>query len=265
MSASRVASAILAILASILVVAPVGLWSAMALWFRLPAPDAVRGAAACLAAVAAIATMIALFTRVRWRALGAFALAFVGLLAWWSTILPPAGGDWAPDVARQTTGTVDGDVLTLSDVRDFDWRSDSDFTERWGARSYDLGKLSGLDLFLSYWAGPQMAHLIMSFDFDDGQVLAWSMEVRREKTGVYSPVADAFRSHTLVSLATTERDRSASGRTSAAKTSASTDCALRPQRFVRFFWATWTKPTRSSASPGGTIPSPPTARPPSRG
>ncbi len=206
MRVSRVVSSIVAILLAILVVAPVGLWSAMALWFRLPAPDAVRAIAAGLAALAAIATMVALFTRVRWRALGLFAAAFAGLLVWWSTITPPLGGDWAPDVARQTTGTINGDILTLSDVRDFDWRTDSDFTERWETRSYDLSKLKGLDLILSYWAGPQMAHLIMSFDFGDGQVLAWSLEVRREKDGVYSPVADAFRSHTLVSLATTERD-----------------------------------------------------------
>src|SRR5947209_4314449 len=55
-------------------------------------------------------------------------------------------------------------------------------------------KLASLDLFLSYWAGPEMAHLIMSFGFDDGQELAWTIEVRREKNGQYSPVADAFKS-----------------------------------------------------------------------
>ena len=206
MRVSRVVSTIVWIFVSILVVAPVGLWSALALWFRLPAPDAVRAVAAGFAALAALATMFALFSRFRWRALGAFALAFAGLLVWWSTILPPLDGDWAPDVARQTTGTVNGDILTLSDVRDFDWRSDGDFTERWETRSYDLSKLDSLDLILSYWAGPKMAHLIMSFGFKDGQVLAWSIEVRREKGGVYSPVADAFKSHTIVSLATTERD-----------------------------------------------------------
>ena len=206
MRVSRVVSTIAWVFVSILVVAPVGLWSALALWFRLPAPDAVRGGAAGVAAIVAVATMFALFSRVRWRALGAFAVAFAGVLVWWSTILPPRDGDWTPDVARQTTGTIDGDILTLSDVRDFDWRSDHDFTERWETRSYDLSKLDSLDLILSYWAGPQMAHLIMSFGFSDGQTLAWSLEVRREKGGVYSPVADAFKSHTLVSLATTERD-----------------------------------------------------------
>ena len=180
MSASRAVSGIAGILTAILIVAPVGLWSAMALWFRLPAPDAVRAVAAGVAAIAALATMIALFSRFRWRALAGLALAFAGVLVWWSTITPPLDGDWAPDVARQTTGTVKGDILTLSDVRDFDWLSDDDFAERWEPRSYDLSKLDSLDLILSYWAGPKIAHLIMSFGFSDGQVLAWSIEVRRE-------------------------------------------------------------------------------------
>ncbi len=206
MRARAVASAIFWVCASVLIVAPLSAWSAAALWFRLPAPEWARAAACCLAALGALATIVALFTRARWRALLLFALAFAGVILWWGAIRPPADGDWAPDVARQTTGTLNGDILTLSDVRDFDWRSDADFTERWGERSYDLSKLKTLDLFLSYWAGPQMAHLIMSFGFDDGRQLAWSIEVRRERNGVYSPVADAFKSNTVVYLATTERD-----------------------------------------------------------
>ncbi len=206
MRVGRVVSVIVGIVVAILIIAPLGLWSAFALWFRLPAPAAVRAVAAGVAGFTALVTMIALFSRFRWRALGLFALAFAGVVLWWSTILPPLDGDRAPDVARQTAGTVKGDILTLSDVRDFDWRSDDDFTQKWETRSYDLSKLNSLDLILAYWAGPQMAHLIMSFGFDDGQFLSWSIEVRREKSGEFSPLADAFKSHTIVSLATTERD-----------------------------------------------------------
>jgi hypothetical protein len=198
----------LRIIAAIVVVVPLTAWSALALWFRVPAPEALRGAAAVLFAVLGLATIVALFMR-RSRsliALAVFAVAFGGLLAWWSTITPPLDGDWAPDVARQTTGSIEGDTLTLSDVRDFDWRTDSDFTEKWSKRSYDLSKLKTLDLFLAYWAGPEMAHVIMSFGFEGGDYLAWSVEVRREKSGEFSPIADAFKSHTLVYLATTERD-----------------------------------------------------------
>jgi hypothetical protein len=202
----RAAGVLLRILISALVIAPVSAWSALALWFRLPAPEAFRAAAAILFAILGLATIAALFMRRSLTGVVVFALAFGGLLFWWGTITPPLDGDWAPDVARQTTGTVAGDILTLSDVRDFDWRTDKDFTERWGKRSYDLSKLKTLDLFLAYWAGPEMAHVIMSFGFEDGEHLAWSVEVRRERTSEFSPIADAFKSHTLIYLATTERD-----------------------------------------------------------
>ncbi len=202
----RVADVLLRIIAAALVIAPITAWSALALWFRLPAPEPLRAAAAVVFALLGLATILALLVRRSRIALAVFTLAFAGLLAWWSTIKPPLDGDWAPDVARQTTGSIAGDILTLSDVRDFDWRSDHDFTEKWSKRSYDLSKLKTLDLFLAYWAGPEMAHVIMSFGFDDGEHIAWSVEVRREKTSEFSPIADAFKSHTLVYLATTERD-----------------------------------------------------------
>ena len=202
----RIASATLWGCISVLLIAPLAAWAAMALWFRLPAPEWAKVAAAGAFALIAIATVAAVFARRRWAALLVFGLAFGGVVIWWNTVQPPADGDWAPDVARQTTGTLNGDILTLSDVRDFDWRTDDDFTERWSPRSYDLSKLKTLDLFLIYWAGPEMAHLIMSFGFDGGEKLAWSIEIRREKNGEYSPVADAFKTDALVYLATTERD-----------------------------------------------------------
>jgi Domain of unknown function (DUF4105) len=200
--AVRIFSAI--ILAVVVAVATV--WTALALWYRLPGPELGRGFAAILFALFGIATVIALFGRLRFRALLLFALAFGAVLIWWSTIMPPADADWAPDVARQVTGTLDGDLLTLTDVRDFEWRSNTDFTERWETRSYELAKLRTLDLFMSYWAGPKMAHVIMSFGFDGGDYLAWSVEVRRRKGGAFSPVADLFKSNPLVIIAADERD-----------------------------------------------------------
>jgi hypothetical protein len=202
----RVAGALFRVLVSALVIVPLSAWGALALWFRFPAPEVLGAAAAVVFAALGLATIAALFMRRGLIGLTVFAIAFGGLLVWWSTIKPPLDGDWAPDVARQTTGSVDGDILTLSDVRDFDWRTDKDFTERWSRRAYDLSKLKTLDLFLAYWAGPEMAHVIMSFGFEDGDHIAWSVEVRRERNGEFSPIADAFKSHTLVYLATTERD-----------------------------------------------------------
>jgi len=203
---TRIVSTTLWACISVLLIAPLAAWSVMALWFRLPVADSAKVAIAGAFALIAIVTTVALFTRHSWPSLLVFALAFAAVAIWWSTIQPKADGDWASDVSRQTTGTLNGDILTISDVRDFDWRTEDDFTERWSPRSYDLFKLKTLDLFLIYWAGPEMAHLIMNFGFDGGDNLAWSIEIRREKNGQYSPVADAFKTDALVSLATTERD-----------------------------------------------------------
>jgi Domain of unknown function (DUF4105) len=181
-------------------------WSSLALWFRLPGPAWLKMGAAGAAALAGIAAVILLPTWRLRRAIAAYAVLALAILGWWSTIQPPATGDFAPDVARQATGVIAGDRLTLRDVRNFDWRSEADVTERWEERSYDLGGLRNLDLFLSEWDASGIAHMIMSFGFADGRWLAWSVEVRRLRGGEFSPIGDFFKANPLVIIAAEEHD-----------------------------------------------------------
>ena len=190
----------------VLVVLVATVWACLALWYRLPATEPVRALAGALFAGLGLVTVVAIFSRLRFRGLVLFVVAFSVVLIWWNTIRPLQVADWAPDVARQVTGTRQGDLLTLTNVRDFEWRSPTDFTERWTQRTYDLGKLRTLDLFMSYWAGPEMAHVIMSFGFENDDYLAWSIEVRRRNGGQFSPIADLFKSNPLVIIAADERD-----------------------------------------------------------
>lgn len=205
-AALRRAALIIAAILLVLVLAGVTVWTAFALWYRLPAPQFIRGFVGGTFVVLGLATIIALFSRLRLAMLLAFASAFIGVLVWWSTIEPAAQADWAPGVARQVTGTLDGDMLTLTDVRSFAWRSETDFDEHWVTRTYDLGKLRTLDLFMSYWGGHAMAHVMMSFGFEDGRYLTWSVEVRRLRNGEFSPLADLFKHDPLVIVASDEPD-----------------------------------------------------------
>ena len=189
-----------------LAIAALTLWASLALWFRLPAPELARAFAALLFGIVGLATVIAVFSRYRRAALLIYVAAFTVLLFWWSTIKPMAKADWSPDVAVQVTGTQSGDLLTLNGVRDFAWRGENEFAENWTTRTYDLTRLRTLDLFMSYWAGPEMAHVIMSFGFEGGDYLAWSIEVRRRVGGKFSPVADLFKNSPLVIIAADERD-----------------------------------------------------------
>ncbi|MGA9411698.1 MAG: DUF4105 domain-containing protein [Roseobacter sp.] len=182
------------------------LWGTLAIYYKLPAPEGVQTAASCAFAVLGCTAIVLQFGARRFFALKLFTLAFAGLLTWWMTIEPPADANWSPDVARQVTGQIDGDLLTLENVREFEWRTNDDFTEHWSTRTYDLNKLQSVDMFMSHWAGPQIAHFIVSFGFEGDEYLAWSIEVRRTVGGVYSPVANFFKGDSLIILAAVEQD-----------------------------------------------------------
>jgi Domain of unknown function (DUF4105) len=179
-------------------------WAALALWFDGPAARPL----AAVASVAVVACTLAALARVRspGRALAVALLPPVAVLAWWLTLSPRNDRDWQADVARTPTAEVRGGVAVVHDVRDFDYRSETDWTERWETREYDLSKLRGADLFVSHWGPTLIAHTIMSWDFGDARPLAVSIETRKEKPESYSAVRGFFRQYELVYVAADERD-----------------------------------------------------------
>jgi hypothetical protein len=128
------------------------------------------------------------------------------LLIWWQRIAPTNERLWADDVAQITNGTTDGNRVTLRNVRNFDWRSNSEYTQRWETRGYDLDKLTSVDMIMSYWDGGAIAHMLISFGFDDGQHIAFSVEVRRRKNATYSELGGFFKRDGLSIIAADERD-----------------------------------------------------------
>ncbi len=162
--------------------------------------------AAVWAAAWTVATLLAVCVPGNVFGMLCFWVAVVLWHVWWMSLRPRADRDWARDVARQCIGEIAGDVLTMHDVRNFEWRSDDDFSERWEARSYDLRELETLDLFASYWMGPSIAHLILSFGFGGGEQLAFSIEIRRVRGEAWSSWAGFFKVYELVTIAADERD-----------------------------------------------------------
>jgi hypothetical protein len=150
--------------------------------------------------------VVCLATSGRWIALAAYAAFSAAILVWWSTVTPSNDRDWQPDVARSVMATIDGDRLVVSNVRNFNWRSDTDFDQRWEERTYSLSHVSNVDLILSYWAGEAIAHLIVSIGFDDGSRLAFSIETRKSRGEDYSTIAGFFRQYELSIVAADERD-----------------------------------------------------------
>jgi len=180
-------------------------WAALALWYQAPGGQ-LKSVIVLLWSAFTLGVLIALWQGRAGLAFLSFALAFAVLLIWWQRITPTNERFWADDVAQITHGSIDGNRVTLRNVRNFDWRSNSDYTQRWETRSYDLDELTSVDMIMSYWDGWAIAHMLISFGFDDGQHVAFSVEVRRRKNAAYSELGGFFKRDGLSIIAADERD-----------------------------------------------------------
>jgi hypothetical protein len=183
-----------------------GTWGALALWYQLPGGAVWRtlGSVAWVLALVALAAFA--ICRRSWLPLGIYAAMYAVLLIWWAGIAPSNNRVWSDDVARLLTGTVQGSEVTLDNVRDFSWRSDDDYDARWETRRYDLDHLVSADAVLSYWGSKAIAHAMISFGFDDGSHVVFSVEIRKKRGEQYSSVGGFFRQFETILVAADERD-----------------------------------------------------------
>ena len=189
-----------------LVVIALAVWGAGVLHFAGPGGAGLRATLPIVLAVAAVGTLGALFSRRwRWRALLTFAVLMASVTVWWSLLTPSNDRQWQPEVAVLPTVTVQGDLVTVRNVRNFDYRTETDFTPRYEDRTYDLRRLDRVDLVAVYWMGPAIAHLFLSFGFGDDH-LAVSIEARKERGEGYSSLGGFFRQYELVYVVADERD-----------------------------------------------------------
>ncbi|MCU0810585.1 MAG: DUF4105 domain-containing protein [Thiobacillaceae bacterium] len=160
-------------------------WGSAALWFDGPTSRPLAGLLAAIYALTSLS--LPLWLTPRRRAFFAAFFLFAVLLGWWLSLAPSNDRDWQADVAQLPTAEIDGDKLTIRNLRNFDYRSETDYTERWETRSFDLSRLRG-------------------WEFDDGQHLAISIETRKEVGESYSAVRGFFRQYELYYVVADERD-----------------------------------------------------------
>jgi hypothetical protein len=184
----------------------VGIWCSVAISYQCGAGEPVRGFLAGATAGFTLFAVTCLATKRRWSVFAVYSVAVALFLAWWVTISPTNDRNWAADVARSVTATIDGDRVVVNNVRNFTWRSETDFDPIWEQRTYNLSHVVDVDLIMSYWMGEAIAHTILSFGFDDGPRLAFSIETRKEAHEGYSSVAGLFKQYELSIVAADERD-----------------------------------------------------------
>jgi hypothetical protein len=185
------------------VVTGMTLWAMGALYY-MPLLPRLRGLLAVTFGVATAVAFLGLPRR-RWTLLG-FGLVWGALVLWWSTIPASNSRDWQPDVAVLPYATLEGDRVTLHNIRNFEYRTATDFTPRYYDKTFDLQQLESVDLISSYWAGEAIAHLLVSFGFGGQDYIAISIETRKERTEDYSSIKGFFKQYELIYVVADERD-----------------------------------------------------------
>jgi Domain of unknown function (DUF4105) len=180
------------------------LWSIASLSFILPwawlqIPGAIIFALACPAAL--------IFIKPRRRTF----LIITGLvlvITIWQQAIPPSNDrDWKPSVARLPKIAVVGNEIRISNIRNFDYRSETDFTPRYYDKNYKLNELTSLDYILSYWDDNKaIAHTMFSFGFKNGDYLVVSVETRLSKNDKQSFLSGIFNQYELIYILADERD-----------------------------------------------------------
>ena len=180
------------------------LWAIGALYYDFPFANYRRFAAI---GFALLTLLPLLFVRGQTRRILAIFGVFVIVLAWWRFTLKPSNDrPWQPDVAETAWAEINGDDVTLHNVRNCDYRTETDYTPRWETRTVKLSQLSGLDFAITYWGSPYIAHPIVSFEFSDSPPIAFSIETRKEIGENYSTIAGFYRQYELIYICADERD-----------------------------------------------------------
>ncbi|MEF9993474.1 MAG: DUF4105 domain-containing protein, partial [Acinetobacter sp.] len=135
-----------------------------------------------------------------------YGFVFACALLWYFSLEARQDRDWNPEVAKQLHYEKQGDMVTLHNVRNFNWRSNEDYDIHWESRTVDLNKITGLNVIASYWMGPKIAHTLVSFDFADQESLVFSIEIRKEKNEEFSAFGGFFRKYELSLIASDEKD-----------------------------------------------------------
>jgi hypothetical protein len=178
-------------------------WAMGALYYA-PLPPSLCGPLALTYGLATAGAFLGLPHRR--RTLLGFGLVWGALVLWWSTIPASHSRAWQPDVAVLPAATIDGDRVTLHNIRNFVYRTDTDFTPRYYDKTFDLQHLESVDLISVYWAGDAIAHLMVSFGFGAQDYVAMSIETRKERTEDYSAIKGFFKQYELIYVIADERD-----------------------------------------------------------
>lgn len=127
---------------------------------------------------------------------------------WQATKTPATQGDWQEHLATPSIAEFNGDLVTVKNVRNYRYGpTEADMHPGYYDRTYNLNQIKKVWFIAEPFNENQMAaHTFVSFEFENGDFLAITIEARKEKDQTWGPVKGLLRTYPLMYVASDERD-----------------------------------------------------------
>ena len=120
---------------------------------------------------------------------------------------PSNDRDWIAELHTPALAEVDGDQITLKNIRSNRYLTNDDYVVNHYDRTININQIQSVDyVVVPFNNTPQIAHTLLSFGLDNGTYLGVSVEVRREKGEGYSAWRGLTRQLELMYVLADERD-----------------------------------------------------------
>lgn len=126
-----------------------------------------------------------------------------------STLLrtPPTNKNWNDEGMLIPGVSIATNSVRVENVRDFSFQNtDKEYITDYYSKTYPLDKVKNVYFKVNPFMGYQFAHTYLTFEFEDGEFLSVSVEARKEKGQVYSPVLGTFGTYNLIYIFADEKD-----------------------------------------------------------
>lgn len=148
-----------------------------------------------------------LFSRIFKLFFSVIFLAIIGLAGFMFLRTPRNDRDWNPDQKILAEAIFDSDKVTVKNIRNNKYRTVDDYDVRYYDKTFDLKKMKKVYYVVEPFspiAGP--AHTFLTFEFEDGNYLSISIEIRKRKGEVFNEILSAINYYELMYVVADEND-----------------------------------------------------------
>lgn len=135
-----------------------------------------------------------------------FLLLFLASLSYYFLLEPRNDRKWQDETAKIIQFEFKDGHVEIENVRNFIWRTPTDYDIQWEKRRYQIEKINSVDLIVSYFMKGPIAHVFVTFGFENGEHLAFSLEVRQEEHETFSTIGGFVRQYELALVVGDEND-----------------------------------------------------------